>query len=317
MSVYTDAASRPGRKLNSGTNDRELYMVEMGELMLNAWEEVNFYEDLTFKQSIASGKSWDFPIIGRKRGAADHTPGEIILGGTVEHNSTNIALDNMMVDSIFLPEVDELMASYEMRSVYSRQLAESLSTTYDKRVATLHILASRVTTPPYTGGPVPSYYWAADAKTNAAKLEEAAFTAVGYIKERDIGGGALSYRLPHAQYLLLARYSGIEGGPVTTGSGNRSTGRVGEIAGIQVKGVNHIPNTNVTTGATKYQGNFTTTVGHISNEMAVGTLNRRGLKLVLKEQDDRLGVLLIASRFTGHGILRPETSFEVATAVRA
>jgi len=103
---------------------------------------------------------------------------------------------------------------------------------------------------------------------------------------------------------------------VTTGSGNRASGTVGQIAGIAVKGVNHIPNTNVTTGNVKFQGNFTTTVGHIGNEMAVATLNRRGLKVVMKEQDDRLGTLLIASKFCGHGILRPECSFEVATATR-
>ena len=316
MSVYTDARSKPGNKLNTGTNDRELFMINFGEMVLQAWEEVNQYEDLTYKRSISSGKADAFPIIGRKRDATEHVPGEIILGGTIEHNEVQVALDSMLVDSAFLAEVDELMSNYELSGPYARQLAESLSTTYDRRIATLHILASRVTTAPYTGGPVPSYYFHANAKTDASKLEEAAFQAVAYIKERDIGGGALSYRLPHQQYLMLSRYSGIEGGPVTTGSGNRSSGTVGQIAGIGVKGVNHIPNTNVTTGNVKFRGNFTTTVGHIGNEMAVATLNRRGLKVVMKEQDDRLGTLLIASRFCGHGILRPECSFEVATATR-
>lgn len=316
MSVYTDARSQPGRKLNTGTDDRELFMVEFGEMVLEAWEEGVQYEDLTFKKTIQSGKADAFPIIGRKREASEHSPGEIILGGTVEHNEVQVALDKMLVDSAFIAEVDELMSNYELSGPYARQLAESIATTYDRRIATLHIKASRVTAAPYTGGPVPSYYFHANAKTDASKLEEAAFQAVAYIKERDIGGGPLSYRLPHAQVLLLARYSGIEGGPVTTGSGNRASGTVGQIAGIAVKGVNHIPNTNVTTGNVKFQGNFTTTVGHIGNEMAVATLNRRGLKVVMKEQDDRLGTLLIASKFCGHGILRPECSFEVATATR-
>lgn len=316
MSDYTDARSRPGAKLNTGTDDRELWLVEFGELVLEAWDEVNDYENLTYKRFITQGKADTFPIIGRKRDAEEHEPGEIILGGKVEHNEVEITLDNMLVDAAFIAEVDELMAHYELSRPYARQLGESLSTTYDRRVATMHILASRVTDEPYEGGPLPSFYYHDDVDTDGAKLEEAAFQAVEHIKKNDIGGGPLSYRLPWQQYLLLARFSGIEGGPVTTGSGDRSKGKVQDIAGIMVKGTNHIPNTNVTTGNAKFRGDFSNTIGHISNEMAVGTLNRRGLKVVMKEQEDRLGTLLIASKFCGHGILRPECAFEVTTADR-
>jgi len=145
MSVYTDARSQPGRKLNTGTDDRELFMVEFGEMVLEAWEEGVQYEDLTFKKTIQSGKADAFPIIGRKREASEHSPGEIILGGTVEHNEVQVALDKMLVDSAFIAEVDELMSNYELSGPYARQLAESIATTYDRRIATLHIKASRVT----------------------------------------------------------------------------------------------------------------------------------------------------------------------------
>ncbi len=123
--------------------------------------------------------------------------------------------------------------------------------------------------------------------------------------------------LPWAQYLVLARYSGIEAYPVTTGTGNRASGTVGKIAGTTPQPTNHIPNTNVTTGPTKFRGDFSTTIGHISNQMAVGTLNSRGLKVVIDQQPDRFGTLLIASRFCGHGILRAETAFEVVTTARS
>jgi hypothetical protein len=79
-----------------------------------------------------------------------------------------------------------------------------------------------------------------------------------------------------------------------------------------VEGTNHLPRTNVTTGLAKYQGNYTGVVGHISNQMAVGTLSRRGMKVVMLDQPDRLGTLLLASKFNGHGILRGECSFEVS-----
>lgn len=316
MSTYTDARSKPGNRLTSGTDDRELFLTEFGQMVLEAEKQVADYEELSFQKTITEGKADTFPIIGRKRTASEHTPGEIILGGSIEHNDITVSLDKVLVDSIFLAEIDELMNHFELRGPYARQLAESIGMAYNARIAQLHILASRVTTPPYTGGPVPSYYFHANAKTDASKLEEAAFAAAVYHKQNDISGAPLQFRLPWAQYFLAARYSGVEGGPVTTGSGDRAAGTIGTMAGIPLKGTNSIPTTNITSGATKYQGNFTTTVGHIGNEMAVATLNRRGLKVVIKEQEDRIGTLLIASRFRGSGILRPECSFEVATATR-
>lgn len=322
MSEYTDARSRPGARLNTGTDDRELWLTEFGQLVMDAWEETNDYENLSWQKFISQGKSDTFPIIGRKRDASEHEPGELILGGSIESNAVEITLDKMLVDAVFIAEVDELMSHFELSAPYARQLGESLSTTYDRRIATLHILASRVTAAPYTGGPLPSYYYDAAVKTNPSKLEEAAFKAVEWIKTYDIGGGPLSYRLPWQQYLLLARYSGVQGGSPSSAMAvfnlnGRNSGEAPNLAGLTVRATNHIPNTNVTTGATKFRGDFSTTVGHIGNQMAVGTLNRRGLKVTMKEQEDRLGTLLIASKFCGHGILRPEVSFEVATTVRS
>jgi hypothetical protein len=295
-------------------------MVEFGDLVQQAWEETINYENLTWTKNITQGKADTFPIIGRKRDAEEHTPGERILGGQVEHNEIEITLDKIVVDSVFIAEIDELMLHYDVRAPYARQLGESLSTTYDKRVARMHILASRVTERPYGqgklfvdgGGPLPNGFFHADVATDPSKMEDAAFAAVEWIKRYDIGGGELSYRLGWSQYLALSKYSTIDK-VQWSGSANRASAQVGLIAGIQPKATNHIPNTNVTSGLAKYQGNFTSVVGHISNKMAVGTLARRGMKVILKEQEDRLGTLLIASKFNGHGILRPECSFEVAT----
>lgn len=312
MSEYTDARSRPGQKLNTGTDDRQMFLVEFGDLVLQAWEETNNYENLTFTKNITQGKSDTFPIIGRKRDAKEHEPGEIILGGRVEHNEVEISLDRMLVDSIFVAEVDELMNHYNIMEPYARQLGESLSTSYDRRVAIMHILASRETVRPYTNGPVPNGYFHANVATDPAQLENAAYAAVEFIRRFDVGGGPLSFRVPHQQQLLLARYTGIDS-KETSGSGNRAQGTVGAIAGLVPQGTNHIPRTNITTGLAKYQGDFSATVGHISNRMAVGTLARRGLKVVMKDQADRLGTLMIASKFNGHGKLRCECSFEIAT----
>lgn len=316
MSAYTDSVARPGRALNSGTDDRGLFLQEFGGKVLIAYEEALDYQDLRYVRNISQGKADSFPVIGRKRDAVDHDAGELILGGTIEHNEIVVTLDKMLVDAAFIAEVDELMAHYDLMSPYTTQLGQSLGVTTAKRIAAIHILASRVTTGNPSGIPYPSYYYDANVATDGAKLEEAAFAGSQFMHENDMSGLNPRYMLPFQQELVLARYSGVEGGPVTTGSGDRSSGTVGKLAGIEVMGTNHIPKTNITTGLTKYQGNFSTTIGHISSGMAVGSLERRGLRVVMKQQDERLGTIMIASMFVGHGILRPECSFEVATTTR-
>ena len=318
MSAYSDAASKPGRKGTSGLDDRELFMREFGEMVLEAYEQTfDFKNGKTYVKQIDSGKADVFPIIGRKRDAADHVPGEIILGGGIEHNEVEISVDNMTVDAAFIAEIDTLLINYELSRPYARQLGESLASVSNGRIARVMVKASRKTTAPYEGGPVPSYYYHADMKTDPSKLEDAAFAGVEYIKTYDIGGGQPTFFLPWKQQLLLARYTGIDTVD-TSGSGNRAAGTVGQIAGLTIEGTNSIPNTNYTSDTfAKYNGDFTPTVGVISNQMAVGTLKRRGMKVVMKTQDDRLGTLLIASQLEGHGELRNECSFEVANAVRA
>jgi hypothetical protein len=185
------------------------------------------------------------------------------------------------------------------------------------RKARTAVKASRVTTAQYPGGPVPSYAFHANMKTDGAQLEEGVFKALEYIKTNDISGDAPRVMLPWQQQLLLSRYTGIDT-EETSGSGNRSAGTVGPIAGLAIRGTNSIPNTNYTSDPkAKYNGNFSTTVGVVMTPMAVATLKGSPIRVTMKDQPERLGTLLIGSYLEGNDILRPETSFELATAARA
>lgn len=318
MSVYTDARSKPGRKGAGGSDERQLFATNFSQEVLEAWEESNHFEGHTSNKTIQSGKADVFPIIGRKRDAVEHEPGEIILGGGINHEEVTVTLDKILVDSAFIAEIDELLAHYSLASPYARQLGESLSTTYDKRLAALNILASRKMGGPgaAVGHPNPSYAYHAAMATDPAQIEAAFFQAIEHIRTNDISGQGIRGFLRWQQYLLVSRYAELDE-KETTGNSNRGSGTAGPVAGITMTAVNHIPNTNITSGPAKYQGDFRTTVGFISTPMATATLNRRGLRVTIKEQEDRLGTLLIASRLTGSDILRPECSFELATAARA
>lgn len=325
MSQYSDAASRPGQRALTG-DPRALFLIEFGGMVIEAYDEVNDYDALRHVQHITQGKTDTFPIIGRKRDASEHEPGELILGGKVEHNDISISLDNMCYDSIFLPEIDELINHIEVRGPYATQLGQSLGSLQAKRIAMMHINASRkyyvanVPTGVPQGQPAPFYVWDANMKTSASVLESAFWSSKQFLLENDMSGQQINARLPHQQVLLLARQFGLD--PTTaiakegSGSGNRITGQLGQVVGMAVAGTNHIPKTNITVGPTKYQGNYSTTVGHIGNSMAVGSLERKSMQMTIKDQPERLGVLMIASQLNGHDVLRPECSIELATATR-
>ena len=287
------------------------------DYVLESWEESYDFEGHTFVRSISAGKSETFPIIGRKRDAQEHIPGELIVGGAMDHNEREISLDAILFDSAFISEIDELLSHYPLSRPYAQQLGQSLASESNSRIGRALINASRQAAGlgGLSGHPAPGFYFDANVATDPAKLEEAAFKGVEYIRVNDVGGGHATYWLPWQQQLLLARYTGIDTVD-TAGSGNRAAGTVGQIAGLSVKGTNSLPKTNVTSGRTKYQGDFTNTVGVISNPMAVGTLRRRGIRVTMTEKEDRLGTLLIASKFEGHDWLRPECSYEITKANR-
>lgn len=326
MSDYTDAASRFGQR--AGTGDAfALFLTEFGGLVINTYDEEMDYGNLRWVKNVKGAKSETFPIIGRKRDAAEHEAGALILGGTIESNDIVIGLDKMIYDSVFIAEIDELVSYFDVRGPYAHQLGQSLGSLDAKRIAIMHILASRqyyvggVATGVPQGQPAPGYAYDAAMKTSASALEAALWSAKEYLLENEISGEKPVCKLPHQQVLLLARNFGFAADGTAAnpkaGSGDRTTGSLGQVVGFNVEGTNHLPKTNVTTGLPKYQGDFTTSVGHVSTKMAVGSLESKGLTVVVKDQAERLGTIIIAHKFNGHGILRPEASYELATAVRA
>lgn len=314
MSIYSDAADRAGRSPD-GTSDRELFGVSFSDNLIESWDQTFDFEGRTLERTITSGRSIMMPTIGRKSDAVDHVPGEEVYGGAGKHDEVEITLDKMTVDSVFIPEIDELMANYSLARPFAKQLGASLASVSNTRIGNSLILASRLAVASTPDGPLPSYYFNANIATDASKIEDGFFAGVQFIRENDVGGGEMIGYLPWAQQMLLSKYSGIDS-EATSGSGDRANASTGLVAGIRPKGTNSVPRTNVTSGPTKYQGNFMTTYGVIANPMAVGRLMRRSKKIIIKTVEERLGTLIIASQLEGYGPLRGECSFELASATR-
>lgn len=312
-----NSATRPGQANGTGGTDA-LFLKVFGEQVLEAWEQTGIFQNFVTTRTIPYGRQATFPIIGRKRDATYHNPGELITGGNLNQNEITINVDGVLYDAIFVPEIDELMNHYEVQGPYARQLGESLALRFDAFASQLTALAARNATPPVTGLPVGLRLNNPAITTDADALVRFAFRTARHISENDVGGGTPRIVLRPAQYFLLVQNTKVLYKDYG-GSADISKGTVAEVAGmevVQAKG-NRLPATDLssdTTIPTQYRGNFTNTVALASNPMAVGCLRVRGFRMTVDQQNDRFGYLMVASQVQGMGILRQECAVEWSNA---
>ena len=81
--------------------------------------------------------------------------------------------------------------------------------------------------------------------------------------------------------------------------------------GIPVYCSNHIPFTQVTTGPTKYQGDFRKTGGIIFQKTAIAVLQMMGVQSEKFRDVRRQSDFMVSKMLMGGGALRPYCAYEV------
>ena len=97
------------------------------------------------------------------------------------------------------------------------------------------------------------------------------------------------------------------------GNGSIQKGEIKTLFGMEIVWSNNIPSTNVTTGPTNYQGNFSSTIAIVAHPDAVGTVKLMDLAMEAEYQVRYQGTLMVARYAVGHGVLRPECAVEIVT----
>jgi len=301
--------SRPGQANLAGATDALLLKLFSGEV-LTAFDQETLFLARHFVQTINGGKSAQFPILGRT--SADyHTVGTEILGQTIAHNERVIDVDDMLVSHAFSSDWDEKVNHYEYRSKYSKQIGAALAQKFDRTVAQVGILAARAASP-ITGEDGGSVLTDANYGVSGAALAAGAFDAAQIFDEADVTGMRRMFLRP-AQFYLMGETTSILNKD-WGGAGSYSKGTVGPVADIEIVKTNNLPSTNIATGPAKYQGNFSTTVGLVMTDMAVGTVKLQDVAIGSEYQLSRLGTLLVGRLAFGSGILRPVCAIEMKTA---
>ena len=306
--------------INGGVDKDALFLKVFAGEVLTAFAEKSVMMDKHTVRTIASGKSAQFPVTGNFS-AGYHTPGNEILGSAMNHAERTITIDDLLISSTFIANIDEAKNHYDVRANYSRKLGEALANTADKHLLQNAVLAARAAAT-VTDGQGGSRIVAATMGTDSEVLLAALFEAAQKFDEKDVPEDERYVFLKPAQYYKLVQNTKILNKD-WGGSGVYSDGKVFRIAGMTVVASNHIPTTNITTGTeaggtpARYVVDARTTIGIALQKEAIGTVKLLDLAMESEYDIRRQGTLMVAKYAMGHGILRPECAIELASAVVA
>ena len=297
--------------INGGVDKDALFLKVFAGEVLTAFAETNVFMSRHMVRTIEHGKSASFPASG-KGTASYHTPGKQLLGTGVNHAERIITIDDLLVADRSIAQIDEAKNHYDVRSIYSRDVGMALSRAFDMNVAQVAALAARASAT-VTGGNGGTRVEAATIKTDAAVLEDSIFAAAQALDEKDVPDTDRYVFLKPEQYYLLVNSTSRSINRDFGGRGSPADGTIFSIAGIQIVKSNNVPSTNIATGPTAYQGNFTTTAGIVMHQSAVGTVKLLDLSVEMQWLIEYQTNLIVGKYAVGHGILRPESAVELAT----
>ena len=127
--------TRPGQ-LNSANDARALYLKLFSGEMFKGFQHNAIARDLVMKRTLKNGKSLQFIYTGHTK-AEYHVPGQSILGnsdGAPPVAEKTITVDDLLISSAFVYELDETLAHYELRGEISKKIGYALAQKYDRLI---------------------------------------------------------------------------------------------------------------------------------------------------------------------------------------
>lgn len=301
--------SRTGQINLAGDVDALNLKIFSGEV-LTAYNVACVYQDKHMIREIASGKSAQFPATG-KIVAGYHTPGTQLVGTPVAHNERVITIDDLLLASVMIADIDEAKSHYDVRSEYTRQLGEALAKAFDVNVARTAVLAARASAT-ITGEPGGTQIsGGANVRTDGALIKAALFSAAKAFDDNFVPEGDRNAFVKPVTYYAAAATTELVNKDWGGSPGGLASGKIETVAGINIVKTANLPNSNVTDGPSKYQGNFSTTAMSIFRRGAVGTVRLMNLSMQSEYLTLYQATALVARFAVGHGVLRPDEAIEV------
>ena len=147
--IYGGASN--GDLTNAGTaaQRRALYLKLFSGEMFKGFQHNSIARDLVTRRTLKNGKSLQFIFTGRTK-SEFHIPGQSILGNNEKSPPVaekTITVDDLLISSAFVYELDETLAHYDLRGEISRKIGYALAENYDRRIFRAITKAARAASP--------------------------------------------------------------------------------------------------------------------------------------------------------------------------
>ena len=338
-----NSVSRLGQ-INGAGNADALFLKVFSNEILTTFEEANVMKDLHTVRTITSGKEAQFPVIGTAD-AKYFTVGEDVLESSngyaqqIKHGERTIGIDDMLIASTFIANIDELKNHYDVRSVYSTELGRALAKRFD--LATMKTLVAAANTAANVafqgakgGITVDLSDESIATSTAAADIIKIIGVAQQKMDENDVPSEDRFVILDPSRYYELVTTDNVAINRDTAeGNGSVATGKIAELAGLTVVKSNHLNSiagvdlsattgvgsdnhtgiaNNVHGGTSGYDKDFTSVLPILGgHKAAIGTVKLLDLATESEYIMTKQGTAFLAKYAVGHGVLRPEAAFQV------
>lgn len=323
---------RAGSVDNGSDKDALFLQVFSGEV-LSAFEEANVMRELHTVRTISEGKSASFPVTG-VAGAAYLTAGEDIYNGSdhlskIKHSEKVITIDDLLVSSTFIADIDSLRNHFDLRSIYSNELGKALAKRFDLAVMKTLVAGAGASAATDQPAGISITGFGAFSAATGEKVVDAIVDIAQKLDENDIpdDGDRFAVLPPELYYLLISDASGnIALNKDYGGVGSIAQGNVPMVAGIKIFKSNHVKDIAVAdasqiqdddsaknnpfddasggSAANGYNADLSTLRFIGGHKSCVGTVKLLDLATDMDYSVQRQGTLLVAKYAMGHNFLR-------------
>ena len=317
----------------STTGKYATYLKLFSGEMIKAYESATVAKGTVQNRTLKNGKSLQFIYTGRMT-ADYHTPGTPILGsGDPPVAEKTILMDDLLISSAFVYDLDETLAHYSLRSEIANKIGHALAESYDKKIFRAIAKSARQTHPITVNGPVSGsepggsqIAMGIQKEYDAQALVDAFFEAASLLDEKNVPSSGRTAVLNPRQYYslvssvdtnILNRDYGNTQGSMNSGSG------LYEIAGISIRKSNNLP--FLTAGTVSrvdgenndYSGDFSTSCGLIYCRDAAAVVEAVGPSIQTTSGDVSVmyqGDIIVGRLAMGADWLNPAAAIELTSA---
>ncbi len=314
---------------NSGnTRDDALFLKVFAGEVITSFDRASKTEGADMVRSISNGKSASFPVLGRI-GAAYHAVGAEILGDAVNSAEKVITINDLLISSVFVANIEEAKNHWDVRSAYSQEMGRALAFQKDKHIlqtiGQASLASANVTGGDATTNVVNTGIASSTDATAANAMIDAIFAAAKELDANYVPSEGRKCFMRLEEYYKLANATNAVNVDFTGGgNGGVASGKVMKIAGIELVPVPHFVTGNVNSGVAQGSAtnggsnpqavNLTNFVALVSHPSAVGTVKLMDLGVEKEYDIRRQGTLMVAKYAMGHGVLRPESAVGIKEA---